>query len=80
MVKWAIDLSDDIDDNDSNKGDDSPGDDIEGEVKLTVTPLEALFAAKFFDYRDSPWLCISPLKNSTGWKKMLLGTTMLPWK
>ena len=50
----GIDLSDDVDVDDGAEGDDSPGDEIEGEVELTVSPLKVLFQAKFLNYHDSP--------------------------
>ena len=50
MVKWGINLSDNVDGDDGNN---SPGDDINEEVELTVPPLEVLFPAKISDYHDS---------------------------
>ena len=70
MVKWGIDLSDNVDGDDGNN---SSGDDIKEEVELTVPPLEVLFPAKFPDYHDSPMAVYVSFGEWYGWEEDVMG-------
>ena len=70
MVKWGIDLSEDVD---GDYGNDYTCDQIEEKVELTLSPLEVIFPAKFSNYHDSPMAVYVSFDEWYGWEEDAMG-------